>query len=229
MQSVSNHLQPVGHWEGPETKRRMHNLLAVSGLLGRLAHIAPRAATEAELARCAFSFPCLLAGRCPLAACRSPSAKTAAANAKTKTQKPKPRLSLPNSRRPHHHHHQKQNRSVHSPDYIRRVQALSADNTKGHHTVGDVATFAPGGYEIAALAAGGAIAAVDAVLAGEVVNAYALVRPPGHHAERDHGMGARGAALGSPPRRPPPPPADRAATGRSPAAPLPHGPFPGPP
>ncbi len=50
---------------------------------------------------------------------------------------------------------------------------------QGHHTAGDFATFAPGGYTLAALAAGGAIAATDAVLRGEVRNAYALVRPPG--------------------------------------------------
>ncbi|EFJ42331.1 hypothetical protein VOLCADRAFT_97594 [Volvox carteri f. nagariensis] len=80
-------------------------------------------------------------------------------------------------------------RRVHCPDYIRRVREMSADDTKGHHTAGDVATFSPGGYRIAALAAGGAIEAVEAVLRGEVRNAYALVRPPGHHAERDQGMG----------------------------------------
>ncbi|PNW87295.1 hypothetical protein CHLRE_02g116950v5 [Chlamydomonas reinhardtii] len=78
---------------------------------------------------------------------------------------------------------------VHDPAYISRVKEMSADESKGHHTAGDVATFAPGGYEIASLAAGGAIVATEAVLRGELRNAYALVRPPGHHAERDHGMG----------------------------------------
>ena len=42
---------------------------------------------------------------------------------------------------------------------------------------------------IATLAAGGCIAAVDAVLDARVDNAYALVRPPGHHAEADRGRG----------------------------------------
>ncbi len=42
---------------------------------------------------------------------------------------------------------------------------------------------------IAQLAVGGAIAAVDAVMRGEVVNAFAALRPPGHHAEADHAMG----------------------------------------
>lgn len=49
--------------------------------------------------------------------------------------------------------------------------------------------FGHRGLDIARLAAGGTIAATDAVLSGEVDNAYALVRPPGHHAERDKGMG----------------------------------------
>jgi len=38
-------------------------------------------------------------------------------------------------------------------------------------------------------AAGGAIACTAAVLAGEVRNAFALVRPPGHHAEPERAMG----------------------------------------
>jgi acetoin utilization deacetylase AcuC-like enzyme len=44
-------------------------------------------------------------------------------------------------------------------------------------------------YEIALLSAGGAIAAVDAPFDGRVLDAYALIRPPGHHAEADQGMG----------------------------------------
>ena len=46
-----------------------------------------------------------------------------------------------------------------------------------------------GSFEIAMLAAGGVMAATDAVLQGKVRNAYALVRPPGHHAIRNQGMG----------------------------------------
>jgi acetoin utilization deacetylase AcuC-like enzyme len=44
-------------------------------------------------------------------------------------------------------------------------------------------------YETALLAAGGAIAAADAVLDGRVQNAFALIRPPGHHAEPAQAMG----------------------------------------
>jgi len=41
----------------------------------------------------------------------------------------------------------------------------------------------------ALLAAGGVMAAVDAVVAGEVKNAFCVVRPPGHHAGPGKGMG----------------------------------------
>lgn len=40
-------------------------------------------------------------------------------------------------------------------------------------------------YDIAKLAAGGVLEAVDAVIAGDVDNAYVLCRPPGHHAESE--------------------------------------------
>ena len=46
-----------------------------------------------------------------------------------------------------------------------------------------------GSYDIALLSAGGVLAALEAVLEGRVSNAYALVRPPGHHALADEGMG----------------------------------------
>lgn len=38
-------------------------------------------------------------------------------------------------------------------------------------------------------ASGAALAATDAVMAGELENAFCAVRPPGHHACRDHAMG----------------------------------------
>jgi len=50
-------------------------------------------------------------------------------------------------------------------------------------------TMSPGSWEAALRAVGGVTAAVDAVLAGEVTNAFVGVRPPGHHAERATAMG----------------------------------------
>jgi acetoin utilization deacetylase AcuC-like enzyme len=57
---------------------------------------------------------------------------------------------------------------------------------------GDAGEGAPVGVqseEIARLAAGGAIACVDAVFQGNVMNAFANVRPPGHHAMKTRAMG----------------------------------------
>jgi acetoin utilization deacetylase AcuC-like enzyme len=76
---------------------------------------------------------------------------------------------------------------IHTPGYVSRIKAES----QGHGgDGGDGWTpFGKGSFEIAMLAAGGTIAATEAVLTGKVNNAYALVRPPGHHAVRDSGKG----------------------------------------
>ena len=74
----------------------------------------------------------------------------------------------------------------HTREHLERLQRLSAD------IGGDAGHFTPigrGSYEIAVLSAGGALAALEAVLEGVVDNAYALVRPPGHHALAGEGMG----------------------------------------
>jgi acetoin utilization deacetylase AcuC-like enzyme len=49
--------------------------------------------------------------------------------------------------------------------------------------------MSPGSAEAALRAAGGACAAVDAVMTGEAERAFVAVRPPGHHAERGRAMG----------------------------------------
>jgi acetoin utilization deacetylase AcuC-like enzyme len=74
----------------------------------------------------------------------------------------------------------------HTREYLERIKALSAENGGD---AGELTPFGPGGCEIALLAAGGVITAVDAVLDGRVSNVYALVRPPGHHSEPDLGRG----------------------------------------
>jgi len=119
-------VQPFAHIESAEGKRRIKNLVEVSGLLDHLVLLKPRAATEEEILR------------------------------------------------------------LHTPEYVARIKRES-DALGGD--AGDLTPFGHGSYEIALLAAGGCITAVDAVLDGKIDNAYALVRPPGHHAERDSGKG----------------------------------------
>ena len=74
----------------------------------------------------------------------------------------------------------------HDPAYVARVKAIS---DAGGGETGDGAPAGPGSYEIALLAVGGTLAAVDAVMAGPTRRVFVNVRPPGHHAVRDRGMG----------------------------------------
>ena len=119
-------VQPDKHVEDPETKRRLRNLLEVSGLAARLRPIEARMATEEDILR------------------------------------------------------------FHTRDYLQRVKDVDA---AGGGEVGPLTVCAAGSYDIALRSAGGVLAAVDAVIGGEVKNAYALVRPPGHHALANEGMG----------------------------------------
>jgi acetoin utilization deacetylase AcuC-like enzyme len=75
---------------------------------------------------------------------------------------------------------------VHTPAHLDRVRAVCL---AGGGDAGDFAPAGPATYDVALLAAGGAIVAVDAVMTGRVRNAYALLRPPGHHAEPERAMG----------------------------------------
>src|SRR5579871_1152061 len=74
---------------------------------------------------------------------------------------------------------------VHDADYVRRIS-----ETTGRATALDPDTYtSPDSYDIALLAAGAAVDAVERVLGGSHRAAVAMVRPPGHHAERDRAMG----------------------------------------
>ncbi|MBJ3761203.1 class II histone deacetylase [Maribius pontilimi] len=67
---------------------------------------------------------------------------------------------------------------VHPEDFLRKFKALSDE---GGGELGLRTPFGKGGFETAALSAGLATGALRAVLRGELDNAYALSRPPGHH------------------------------------------------
>lgn len=72
----------------------------------------------------------------------------------------------------------------------RYVQALERVMRQAPGYIDSAPTYiVPESFEIARLAAGGAIRAVDAVIDGEARAAFALVRPPGHHAVADRAMG----------------------------------------
>jgi len=119
-------VQPLGHIESAEGKRRIRNLVEVSGLMDHLVQLKPRVATEDEILR------------------------------------------------------------LHTREYFERIKKASAGMGGD---AGEETPFGHGSYEIALLAAGGCLTAVEAVMDARVDNAYALVRPPGHHAEKDQGRG----------------------------------------
>ena len=78
-------------------------------------------------------------------------------------------------------------KTIHSQQYIDRVQESCRDGT-AHLDSGDT-PISPKSYEAALTAAGGVLAAVDAVMEGKVDNAFCAVRPPGHHALENRAMG----------------------------------------
>lgn len=75
---------------------------------------------------------------------------------------------------------------IHTPEYIEKIlntageplHYLDPDTVTSEHTC-----------EAAFLAAGGVLEAVKGVVTGELDNAFALIRPPGHHAEKNRQMG----------------------------------------
>ncbi|MFP5481081.1 MAG: class II histone deacetylase [Alphaproteobacteria bacterium] len=121
---VGGLVQPMaaGLPENPETKRRLKNLVEVTGLSRHLAVRSADPASDADLLR------------------------------------------------------------VHPQSYL---SAFKSRSDAGGGELGLRTPFGQGGYEIAALSAGLATAALRAVLTGEVANAYSLSRPPGHHCTAD--------------------------------------------
>jgi acetoin utilization deacetylase AcuC-like enzyme len=78
--------------------------------------------------------------------------------------------------------------AAHSPAFAERILAVDPAPGQLFHIDGDTVVSA-GTLEAARRAAGGAIAAVDAVLEGWASAAFVAMRPPGHHAERQRAMG----------------------------------------
>jgi acetoin utilization deacetylase AcuC-like enzyme len=75
---------------------------------------------------------------------------------------------------------------VHIPQMIQQVKRVSE---VGGGLLDADTYVSPRSYDAALLAAGGVVRAVQAVLAGEISNGFALVRPPGHHATPTRSMG----------------------------------------
>jgi len=75
--------------------------------------------------------------------------------------------------------------AVHSAQYLAQIRALAGATV----ALDPDTTMSPGSYDAAMLAAGAAVGAVEEVWSGRAQNAFALVRPPGHHAEAQGAMG----------------------------------------
>lgn len=79
----------------------------------------------------------------------------------------------------------------HTRDYIAGIRACAVGGPRqgAWGDVDDETVISAGSFEAALYAAGGAMNAVSAVLEGRVRNAYALLRPPCHHAMSNRAMG----------------------------------------
>ncbi|GKS59077.1 histone deacetylase [Nitrospira sp.] len=76
---------------------------------------------------------------------------------------------------------------VHGASYVQTLKQHRP--VSGHVQLDPDTAMSPGSLPAAYLAAGGALAACDAIMGGEVEHAFCAVRPPGHHAERSRAMG----------------------------------------
>jgi len=75
---------------------------------------------------------------------------------------------------------------VHNPAYVNLIKQTSGQERV--YLDPDTSTSARS-YEVALLAAGGLLKASDFIMEGKIQNGFALVRPPGHHAEAGRAMG----------------------------------------
>ncbi len=71
----------------------------------------------------------------------------------------------------------------------RLIELVRSAASRGPQWLGADTYIMPGSWDAARMAAGAAATAVEAVLTGQVANAFALIRPPGHHATPSQPMG----------------------------------------
>ncbi len=76
---------------------------------------------------------------------------------------------------------------IHAPEYVRRLEEKAP--ATGYASLDPDTSLSPGSLPAAYLAAGGAMAAVDAIMDNQVDQVFCAVRPPGHHAEANRAMG----------------------------------------
>jgi acetoin utilization deacetylase AcuC-like enzyme len=76
--------------------------------------------------------------------------------------------------------------TTHSPAHIDRIASTAG---RPHFRLDPDTSTSARSFEAASLAAGGLCELIRSVWRGEIKNGFALVRPPGHHAERDRAMG----------------------------------------
>ncbi|MFB0551784.1 MAG: SUMF1/EgtB/PvdO family nonheme iron enzyme [Phycisphaerae bacterium] len=77
--------------------------------------------------------------------------------------------------------------AVHTPEYVERAKE-SCEGSVGYLDSMDV-PISSESYEVALVAAGGVLCAIDAVMEKKVTNAFCAVRPPGHHALKNMAKG----------------------------------------
>lgn len=76
---------------------------------------------------------------------------------------------------------------IHTPGYVASINKHAP--TSGRVSLDPDTSMSPGSLTAAYLAAGGALAAVDAIMSQQVDHVFCAVRPPGHHAEAGRAMG----------------------------------------
>ncbi|MEC4888976.1 MAG: histone deacetylase [Nitrospira sp.] len=76
---------------------------------------------------------------------------------------------------------------IHTPSYLASLAKQAPSS--GRVSLDPDTSMSPGSLTAAYLAAGGALAAVDAIMNKEVAHVFCAVRPPGHHAEANRAMG----------------------------------------